>query len=158
MTDKQKEKAALAILEQVHGMDTRINGLRCTMNHLKQLDESLTRKHVHRTSRTQQHYCKILDELQRMIDEQEECKQCIVDVINSIIESSKFEKGSRIYLTLRYVEGLTHEATAERMHLSADHLKRKRAKALLLFADALESMDTDALTQTSRTTHTKQQF
>ena len=72
-------------------------------------------------------------------------KQCIINVINSIIELSRLEEGARTYLTLRYIEGMSHERIADEMYLSADYLKHKKKKYLMLFYDALKSMPDDVI-------------
>jgi DNA-directed RNA polymerase specialized sigma subunit len=115
----------------------------------------LTRKDVRLSDHTQEHQREILDELQQMIDEYEQQQQSIISIISSINELTKTEKDCRAYLFFRYAEGLTDDQITKVMNVSKDQLMRKRSKALLLFADAW-NQHTDALTQASRTTYTKQ--
>lgn len=143
MTDMRKKETALAILEKAYGITARINGLEYVANHLTRYHKQLMRDGVRLSPRTQQHHRERLNELYHMIAEYEHKKQCIINVINSIIETTRLEAGSREYLTLRYIEGMPHAEIAEQMYISYDHLKRKRKKALTLFCDALEAAHDD---------------
>lgn len=143
MTDVEKREAARAILEKLPDMNIRIDALKDTARNLTQRHEAFIRGGGQLSRRTQQNHQERMNELQRMIDRHEQERQSIIAVIESITESTKFERGCREYLLLRYVDGLTHEAAAERMELSREHMIRKRVRALQLFSDA---MDADAAT------------
>ncbi len=143
MTDMRKKETALAILEKASSINSQVANIERVIHHLNRHDEMLKRNNVRLSARTQQHSREILNELHRMIAEYKHQKQCIINVINSIIETTRLEAGSKEYLTLRYIEGLPHTEIAEQMYISSDHLKRKRKKALTLFCDALEAAHDD---------------
>ena len=143
LTDDEKKKA-LYILEKASEINTRIAGLQRVEKYLTQHYDMLMQDGVRLSPRTQKNHRERLNELHYMIAEYKHQKQCVVDVINLIIESTRFEEGSKQYLTLRYIEGLQHEIIAEKMCYSSDHLKRKKKKALSLFCKALETICDDA--------------
>ena len=143
--DERRKQTALTILEKASSINSRVANIERVIHHLNRHDEMLKRNNVRLSARTQQHSREILNELRRMIAEYKHQKQCIINVINSIIESSRLEEGARTYLTLRYIEGMSHERIAEEMYLSSDHLKRKKKMYYMLFYDALESMPDDVI-------------
>lgn len=139
MTDMQKKEAARKVLEQYSGYTMRIWMLKDTAADLIRRNEALTHKGIRLSSRTLQHHRETVKELQRMINDHERQQQAIVAIINSINESTKFERGCRECLMMRYVEDMTQEQMLERMSISHEHLMRKRGRALLLFYDAMEA-------------------
>lgn len=139
MTDMQKKETARVVLEQYSWYTTKISMLKDTASDLTRRNEFLLHKGVRLSARTQQHYREIMNELQRMIDQYERNRQSIIAVIESITESTKFERGCRECLMMRYVEDMTQEQMLERMGISHEHLMRKRGRALLLFYDAMKA-------------------